>query len=265
MVTLPGQIGSVAQVAAGGNHSLFVTSSGQLYAVGHNYWGQLGNATNNATNNPNPTATLVTLPGQIGPVAQAAAGEGHSLVLTSSGQLYAFGENADGRLGNTTNINTTMPNPTPTLVPLPGLVGTVTQVAAGGYHSLVASSSGQLYAFGFNYYGQLGNATNTGMVTPNPTPTLVTLPGQAGTIADIAAGQHYSLVLTTSGQLYAFGSNVYGELSDATNMGTGNSNPVPALVTLPGQIGRDLAHRSRPDHSLATTASGQLYAFGINE
>ena len=149
----------------------------------------------------------MTLPGQIGPVTQLAGGTGHSLVVTSSGQLYGFGDNPYGQLGNATNNGTTTPNPTPTLVTLPGQIGTVVQIAAGAYHSLVVTSSGQLYAFGHNEYGQLGNATNNGTTTPNPTPTLVELPGQIGPVTQVAAGVGHSLAATASGQLYAFGLN----------------------------------------------------------
>ena len=75
---------------------------------------------------------------------------------------------------------------------LPGQAGTIADIAAGQYHSLVLTSSGQLYSFGRNQYGQLGNATNTNRLA-NPTPTLVTLPGQAGSITHVAAGGDHSL------------------------------------------------------------------------
>src|SRR5262249_23041585 len=153
---LPGATGPVIQIAAGAQHSLALTSSGQLYAFGDNETGQLGNATNVGTNNPNPTPTLVTLPGEIGPATLIPAGESHSLAVTSSGQLYAFGYNRYGQLGNPTNNGTPKPNPTPTLVTLPGEIGAPTQIAAGAVHTLVITASGQLYAFGFNQYGQLG-------------------------------------------------------------------------------------------------------------
>jgi alpha-tubulin suppressor-like RCC1 family protein len=123
----------------------------------------------------------LTLPGSSGTVAQLAAGCEFSLALTSNGQLYAFGENIEGELGSTTNNGTTHANPTPALVTLPGENGTIVRVAAGCYYSLVLTSTGQLYAFGRNDFGQLGNAVNNGGEGANPTPTLVTLPGVSGT------------------------------------------------------------------------------------
>ena len=264
LVGLPGASGPVTQVTAGGEHSLALASSGQLYAFGYNYLGELGSVTNSGTTNPNPTPTPVGLPGASGPVTQIAGGEYHSLALTSTGQLYAFGSNENGELGIATNSGTSNPNPTPTLVGLPGASGPVTQIAGGGYHSLALTSSGQLYAFGLNRYGQLGIATNSGTTNPNPTPTLVTLPGASGPVTQVAAGGYHSLALTSSGQLYSFGRNYYGELGSATNNGTNNPNPTPTLVTLPGASGPVTQIAGGADHSLALTSSGQLYAFGAN-
>ncbi len=264
LVGLPGAIGTVTQVAAGANHSLALTSSGQLYAFGYNFSGELGIATNSGTPNPNPTPTLVALPGQSGTVTQIAAGATHSLAVTSSGQLYAFGDNRYGQLGSAANNGTNNPNPTPTLVALPGQIGAVAQIAAGGTHSLALTSSGQLYAFGRNIYGELGSAANNGTNNPNPTPTLVGLPGLIGAVTEIAAGGTHSLALTSSGQLYAFGRNTFGELGSAANNGTFNPNPTPTLVALPGQIGNVTQIAAGGNHSLAVTSSGQLYGFGYN-
>ena len=263
LVTLPGDAGPVTQIAAGYDHSLALTSTGQLYAFGNNYYGQLGNTTNNAVEEPNPTPTLVTLPGEVGHVTQIAAGRYHSLALTSTGQLYAFGYNYFGQLGSTTNNKSEEPNPTPTLVTLPGEVGHVTQIAAGAYHSLALTSTGQLYAFGDNSVGQLGNATNRSG-EPNPTPTLVTLPGEVGPVTQIAAGAYHSLALTSTGQLYAFGNNYYGQLGNTTNNAVEEPNPTPTLVTLPSEVGHVTQIAAGANHSLALTSTGQLYAFGEN-
>jgi hypothetical protein len=137
------------------------------------------------------------------------------------------------------------------LVALPGASGPVVQVAAGQAHSLAVTSTGQLYAFGYNYQGQLGSATSSGTGSPNPTPALVSLPGASGPVVQVAAGQYDSLAVTSTGQLYTFGDNGFGELGSATNSGTGNPNPTPALVGLPGAASVDtIAHGPEALHSL---------------
>jgi alpha-tubulin suppressor-like RCC1 family protein len=193
------------------------SSTGRLYAFGVNGSSQLGRrATDPSTQDPNnPTPTLVSLPGASGAVTKIAASDpgfrdttGFSLVVTSTGQLYAFGDNNFGELGNATNNHKHCPpqpcftnsktNPTPRLVRLPGASGAVTKVAAGADFSLVVTSTGQLYAFGDNDFGELGNATNNLNLKSNP-PRLVRLPGAGGRVTRVAAGDEFSLVVTSNG------------------------------------------------------------------
>jgi alpha-tubulin suppressor-like RCC1 family protein len=264
LVSLPGATGPAVQAAAGSGYSLAVTSTGQLYAFGENRYGQLGIPTNSGTDTPNPTPTLVSLPGASGPVTQVAAGGYHSLVVTSTGQLYAFGNNDEGQLGVSTDSGAETPNPTPTLVRLPGASGPVTQVAAGVWFSLALTSTGQVYAFGENGFGQLGNGNGIDTDTPNPTPTLVGLPGASGRATELAAGGFHSLVVTSTGQLYAFGEDRWGQLGDGIDLPSG-PNPTPTLVRLPGASGPVTQVAAGVWFSLALTSTGQLYSFGENE
>jgi alpha-tubulin suppressor-like RCC1 family protein len=250
-------LAAVPSVAVGAANS-------QLYAFGVNDCGQLGNTINlpekpDSPKKPNPNPALVSLPGATGAAVQAAAGPFHSLAVTSTGQLYAFGCGARGELGNAGTFS-----PTPVRVTLPGATGSVIQVAAGWQFSLAVTSTGQLYAFGLNDYGQLGSATNSGTDNPNPTPARVSLPGATGPVTQAAGGDRFSLALTSTGQMYAFGGNYYGELGKATNSGTLNPNPTPAQVTLPGATGPVARIAAGGAHSLAVTSTGQLYAFGDN-
>jgi alpha-tubulin suppressor-like RCC1 family protein len=265
VVSLPGQIGAVTQVATGQNYSLVLTSSGQLYAFGGNDFGQLGIANNAGTSTPNPIPTLVTLPGQDGVITHIATGAYHSLVATSSGQLYGFGLNNYGQLGSATNNGTSNPNPTPTLVNVFGQGGGITAIAAGADHSLIVTSTGQLITFGDNQFGQLGDTVNAGQNLPNPTPTLITpLPGQTGAVSQIVAGGSHSLVLTSSGQLFGFGENNYGQLGSSTDNGTTNPHGTPTLISVFGATTiTQIAAGS--NHSLLVDSTGQLFSFGDND
>lgn len=182
LVNLPGQEGPVIEIAAGRESSFAVTESGQLYAFGNNRFGQLGFEENSGPG-PDPdendhlTPTLVTLPGEE-PVDRVAAGSFHTLVLMDDGQLFAFGKNTLGSLGNTTNNETQAANPEPTVVSLPGAHGIAFELAAGYEDSFVLTATGQLFSFGWNYFGELGRTTNNKSSKPNPVPTLVSLPGR---------------------------------------------------------------------------------------
>ncbi len=261
-VELPGASGAIVQIAAGESFSLALTATGQLYAFGDNQYGQLASTTNNGSEAANPTPTLVHLPDATAPVMKIAAGASHSLALTRSGQLYTFGSNRYGQLGYATDAGSQAANPTPTLVELPGSSGEVIAIAAGADYSLALTSSGQLYTFGANRYGQLGRATNNGSEAANPQPEAVSLPN--GGAISIAAGNAHTLVLSSAGEVYSFGSNRYGQLGRAGGVEGTGANPAAREVTLPSGAGAASEIAAGGSHSLVI-AGGQLYSFGDNE
>ena len=241
---------TVIAIAGGGAHSLGLTSTGQVLAWGRNYYGQLGNGTTTDSNIP----VAVTLPS--GTIVTAIAGGGaHSLALTSTGQVLAWGFGQDGELGNGSYIS----NGTPVQVSLPSGT-TATAIAGGGSHSLALTSSGQVLAWGDNTYGQLGNGTN---VYDTSTPVAVSLP-TGTTVTAIAGGYNHSLALTSTGEVLAWGRNDDGQLGNGT-IATGGclcSSP-PVAVSLPsGTTVTAIAGGNA--HSLALTSSGQVLAWGHN-
>jgi hypothetical protein len=264
-VSLPGAEAPVVQLAAGDGASLALTSDGHLYSFGKNLYGELGRTLGSGSEAANPTPARVNLPGAGSGerIVAVAAGAGHSLALTSTGQLYAFGRNFYGQLGSTTDNGSDTANPTPAPLVLPGASGPVSEIAAGADHSLAVTSTGQLYAFGSNRFGQLGNPAGSGTELANAAPLRVSLPGASGPVIQVAAGFAHSLALTSTGQLYAFGSNELGQLGSAGNSGTTNPTP-PTPVVLPGASGPVIQIAAGAFHSLALTATGQLYAFGQN-
>ncbi|MBP9489374.1 hypothetical protein KBE88_01255, partial [Candidatus Saccharibacteria bacterium] len=143
-------------------------------------------------------------------ISQISAGSGHSLALDSEGQIYAWGYNDYGQLGNgdTTSSNT------PVKVDASGVLAgkTISQISAGGAHSLALDSEGQIYAWGYNDYGQLGNGDTTSSNTPVKVDASGVLAGK--TISQISAGGAHSLALDSEGQIYAWGYNDYGQLGN---------------------------------------------------
>jgi alpha-tubulin suppressor-like RCC1 family protein len=116
----------ITAIAAGGFHSLALTSTGAVLAWGRNVSGQLGNGTTTDSNTP----VAVSAPATSG-ITAIAAGDGHSLAVTSTGAVLAWGFNADGELGN----GTTTDSNTPVAVSAPATSG-ITAIAGGGQHSL---------------------------------------------------------------------------------------------------------------------------------
>ena len=246
-IATPTQVpGIYTQISAGNFHSVALQVNGTLWAWGRNLYGQLGNNTNNGTNNANPTPTQLA-----GTYTQVVASYDFSLALQPNGTLWAWGRNTYGQLGNTTNNGTDNANPTPAQVG----AAVYTHLAAGQYHSLGLRGDGTLWAWGDNIYGQLGNATNTGTDTANPTPTQV-----AGTYTQLAAGLSHSLALQADGSLLAWGHNLLGQLGSSTNSGTNTANPTPLPVA-----GTYVQLVAGANHSLGLRADGTLWAWGNND
>ena len=133
-----------------------MTSTGKVLAWGSNAQGQLGNGTTTDSHTPVP----VSLPTGT-KVKAISAGRAHSLALTSTGQVLAWGFNAVGQLGNGTTTDSDAPVP----VSLPTGT-TVAGIAAGDLHSLALTSTGQVLAWGFGLQGELGNGTTNSSDTP---------------------------------------------------------------------------------------------------
>ncbi|WP_223631978.1 hypothetical protein [Corallococcus sp. EGB] len=239
--TTPGQVpgmDSVTAVVAGGNHILAQRIDGTVWAMGDNSVGQLG------LSGPAPRSALTRIEG-LNDVGAISAGGYHSLAMLNDGTVWSWGDNAYGQLGlGTTNAYSG-------LAQVPGLDGIVA-VAAGENHSLALRYDGTVWAWGFNVWGQLGNGS-TAWVQPLP----VQVPGLSG-IGAIAAGADFSLALHDDGSVWAWGSNLVGQLGDGTTVGQRNSP-----IQVPG-LSNVVSLDAGESHVLAVRGDGTLWAWGSN-
>lgn len=238
----------VTAVSGGFGHSLALTSSGHVYAWGSGTSGQLGNGTTANSRVP----VEVHLPQGVTATA-IAAGFTHSLAVTSTGQVYAWGSNSFGELGDG---NTSTRESVPVRVDLPDGVK-VTAVAAGR-HSLARTSDGRVYAWGYGLDGALGNGS---FAVNSNRPLLV---GPLEDVTGIAAAEFSSYALTSTGQVYSWGQNNFGQL------GTGNTvrQSTPVSVQLPALSQDETVTRiasANNRHALALTSDGRVLAWGKNE
>jgi alpha-tubulin suppressor-like RCC1 family protein len=241
-VTSGGQ--TVAKVAAGSDHSLFLKSDGSLWAMGNNNFGQLGDGTaDNDNYNTNFPEQIVA-----SNVTAIAAGGYHSLFLKSDGSLWAMGNNNFGQLGDGTtdndNYNTNFPEQI--------VASNVTAIAAGVFHSLFLKSDGSLWAMGNNNFGQLGDGTtDNGNYNTNLPEQIV-----ASNVTAIAAGRFHSLFLKSDGSLWAMGYNASGQLGDGTYNQTNRPKQIVASNITAIAAGWT--------HSLFLKSDGSLWAMGYN-
>ena len=217
-----------------------LSAQAEGWSWGANSNGQLGNGTTANSNTP------VEISGA-GEMIALAGGGSHSLALHSDGTIWAWGYGHYGQLGNGTVTEIS-------LVPVQALGLTVaTAVAAGDGHSLGLKNDGTVWAWGYNFYGQLGNGAS-GNGTNNSVPVLVT--GLTGVTA-IAAGFDQCLAVKSDGTVWSWGHNNYGQLGD----GTHTDRAVPVQVS--GLTGV-LTVAGGKFHSLALKDDGTVWAWGWN-
>jgi|ERR1039458_421619 alpha-tubulin suppressor-like RCC1 family protein len=205
----------VTAIAAGYAHSLFIKRHGnifhtftELWAMGFNYSGQLGDGTTNNRATPVLIQSYET-PQLAGtsPVTAIAAGYSHSLFLKGDGSLWAMGDDIWGELGDGGAISSYGTNK-PELIVASG----VTTIAAGENASLFLKSDGSLWAMGDNYNGQLGDGTSDHGYYQTSRPEQIV----STNVMAIAAGGEFSLFLKSDGNLWAMGDDSVGELGDGT-------------------------------------------------
>lgn len=237
-----------ARLAAGYQHSALIHYDRQLYLWGDNTYGQLGLADSDYQDTP----TLLSLPQ---PVTAVSLGAYHSLAVTEDGNVYAFGRNSFGQLGLGHANSQASP------IRVTGLPA-IQAVSAGAYHSLALAADGSVWAWGNNTQGQVGAVASD--VIKGPDGTVLgqrcTKPVQvvdSGAVM-IAAGGNFSLILTTHGQVLAWGDNSKGQLGD----GTVQAHAAPARILDLKDVTMIAAGY---EHALAMTERDgvrELYAWG---
>jgi alpha-tubulin suppressor-like RCC1 family protein len=226
---------------------------------GYNGYGQLGNGANITS------ATPTAVPGLVG-VLGGEVGGTHTVVFQNiSGQVWTWGNNAYGQLGDGTQNASGVP--VRVTAKEPGF-NNISSVAAGGNHTLALSKGGTVWAWGQNFYGQLGNGDNIGLNQFAPTPVRISANGNSpltGMTAITAGGSH-SLALTSDGKVWAWGYNGYGQL------GQGKKNTVDSNIPLPVMSNYSSTRpltgitmiKAGGSHNVALKADGTVWTWGYN-
>lgn len=169
-------------------------------------------------------------------------GGNHCIALDKNGDVWTWGRNAGGALGDGSTVLYRM---TPTK--LQGL-SDVIKVSASNYSCLALLRNGEIYSWGYNLHGQLGNGTNSNSRIPVKVNSI-------SNAIDIATGSSHCLCLTSDNAVYAWGDNPAGQLGNNSNI---DSN-IPVQVELLSNVEQIDANVST---SIAKTKDGKFWSWG---
>ncbi len=193
----------VKAISAGQSFAMILKDNGDLYATGDNSDGQLG--TGDKLNVSTPVLVKQN-------VASVDCGTFYTMIIDTDGALWGAGSNGiSGVLGNNSQDDYT----TFDKIDVPG-DAIVTSVSAGESHTLFVTENGDLYGMGNKNYGKLirpydyPDYDNRSWYMREP----VLLSSTLNNIRSVSAGIDHSMVVTEDNELYAFGSQKYGELGN---------------------------------------------------
>ncbi len=319
----PGGIGFLNNIVGmdmGLHHCLAVKSDGTVWSWGSTLEGELGDNVVGYNNNgyvgPYYKATPVQVTGLNGNgfltnVVDVVAGTYFSAALKSDGTVWNWGSNSEMGSGNiagdkctplqvlgingsgvinnvvsifTSENNTILLQANGTIsgwqypgnfpVQLSQISAGTLAVAAGSSHSLDLRTSGKVFSWGSNSYGQLGNG-GSGANAFKKSPVSVKGVGGSGNLENIIAvsgGLNHSIALTSDGKILAWGNNLHGELGN----GNFNSSVFPGFVKLSYggslfsittmiAISTNGGSFNYGQHNLALADNGTVWAWGAND
>jgi alpha-tubulin suppressor-like RCC1 family protein len=137
----------MARVSGGNHHSLFLSTKGVVYSCGRADYGQLGypvgemDGKGDFASTPNPVPLPISKnPIEVGRVVDIAAGENHSLAITSTGKVYSWGYGEYGQSGNDPKVSDKdILRPFLAHDWLPGADLVATNISGGAQHTLVVA------------------------------------------------------------------------------------------------------------------------------
>lgn len=245
----------VQQIACGVSHFSLVTKQGEIFTCGEESGGRLGHGTDRNVGRPRVIEFL-----SVNNVDFVACGEHHTCAVSSSGDLYTWGDGTHnaGLLGHGTDVSHWIPKQVSG--PLEGIQ--VLSVACGNWHSAVITSEKKLYTFGDGTYGALGHGNRESVKFPkevtslNGQKTLKVACGLWHTAAVVEA-EKYKTKNKTSKKLFTWGDG------DKYRLGHGNKDTYTEPTCVLSLTDHNF-HQLACGHTMTVglTTSGHVFTMG---
>lgn len=195
-----------------------------------------------------PGAGASALPLAATPTYKATSVSGgylHTCAVTTKGKPLCWGSNDNGQLGDNTTTDSAVP------VGVYGFTKGVKAVSTGLAHSCLLTTTGKVWCWGYNGYGQLGDNSTTSSARP------VAVHGLSSKIKAISVGGYTTCALTTSGKVRCWGYGADGELGN--NATVSSSTPVGVY-----KLKNVTALSNGTYHACALVSGGKPRCWGYN-
>ena len=243
--TVSGLATGVVDLANSGRHSCAIDAAGAVWCWGSNDQGQLGN--NSLVNSETPVA-VQGLPAAA--AIRVAAGTRHSCAIVLGGDVWCWGRNRRGQLGDGTIDGTRVATPS-TAVPQP-----MAEITAGWEHTCGLSTTGDALCWGMNSHMELGyGGTGTAPQPPGIVPNLPVA------VREIMARGRRTCAELVDDSFWCWGRDDEGQLGDGVPTPNIGAPPTP-LPTLPGTV-KEIAMADFQTCALLT--DGNVYCWGESD
>ncbi|CAN6336033.1 unnamed protein product [Urochloa humidicola] len=248
----------VYHVDCGVKHAALVTKNGEVFTWGEDSGGRLGHGTREDSVHPRLVESLT-----VSNVDFVACGEFHTCAVTTTGELYTWGDGTHnvGLLGHGNDVGHWIPKRISG--PLESLQ--VAYVSCGTWHTALITSMGQLFTFGDGSFGVLGHGDLKSISYPREVESLSGLKTIAvacgvwhtAAIVEVIVTRSSSSVKLSAGKLFTWGDG------DKHRLGHGDKEARLKPTCVATLIDYDF-YRVACGHSLtvALTTSGQVLSMG---
>jgi alpha-tubulin suppressor-like RCC1 family protein len=252
----------IVKISLGYHSSLALSNFGRVFSWGSNSNGQLGTITETSKLIPyeiTNSFNLTTGDSIIG----ISLNRDNASAISSYGRIFTWGENNFGQIGDGTLSNKSLPNEITKNFELNEGDRIIKISFSHGGHAAAISDFGEVFTWGRNVGGQLGDNTTINKSTPNNITSKIRL-SQQDKIIDVSLGIFHSSALSLSGKVFTWGSNLNGQLGEGTNI----NRLIPVDITGKLNIEKDdkiINISAGGTHSAAFSLNGKIFLWGGND
>ena len=239
-------------------------SSGKLYSWGENYSGQLGNGRTENSSMPVCISDIKESPLKGKNIVNIYVDFSTMIAKDSDGKLYSWGYNGYGQLGDGTTTNSSMPICISDIESNPLKGKKIVDVHNYGSTIIAKDSNGKLYTWGENDYGQLGDETTTDSSMPICISDIENSPLKGKNIVNIYWNDRTIIAKDSSGKLYSWGRNKFGQLGNGTTENSSMPICISDMENSPLN-GKDIVDVYADYTIIAKDSNGKLYSWGDND